>query len=170
MSLHQLFNERVKFGDYCSINAVPLMFEKDTHDLIENKDRKVMIGDGTIIGNRVTIMGGFHGTTVIGRNVKIWDGSVIGHDCKIGDNVAMVTNVTLNGGVEVGEWTHIASGVVVKPKVKIGKFCLIGVGAVVVKDIPDYSVAYGNPAKVVKENIWRPIGIPKQMVKGEQDD
>ena len=37
------------------------------------------------------------------------------------------------------------------PDVEIGKNCVIGMGAVVTKDIPDYSVAVGNPAQVIKQ-------------------
>ena len=37
------------------------------------------------------------------------------------------------------------------PRVTIGEHCLIGAGSVVTKDIPAYSLAYGNPAKVVKK-------------------
>lgn len=41
-------------------------------------------------------------------------------------------------------------GVIVCPGVKIGSNCVIGAGAVVTKDVPDYCVAAGNPAKVIK--------------------
>lgn len=39
----------------------------------------------------------------------------------------------------------------VMPGVTIGKKCVIGAGAIVTKDIPDYSIAVGNPARVIKE-------------------
>ena len=37
------------------------------------------------------------------------------------------------------------------PGVKIGKKCVIGAGSIVTKSIPDFSIAVGNPAKIIKE-------------------
>ena len=39
----------------------------------------------------------------------------------------------------------------IMPNVKIGKMCIIGAGAVVTKDVPDYSVVVGVPAKIIKK-------------------
>ena len=52
--------------------------------------------------------------------------------------------------VEIGEGTWLGEGVCVIGA-KIGKGCVIGANAVVTKDIPDYSVAVGSPAKVIKK-------------------
>jgi maltose O-acetyltransferase len=54
--------------------------------------------------------------------------------------------------IEIGEDTWLGGGVIVCPGVKIGKRCIIAAGAVVVRDIPDDSMAAGNPA-VVKKSI-----------------
>lgn len=53
------------------------------------------------------------------------------------------------GKISVGEGSLIGARSVIMPGVKIGKNCVIGVGAVVTKDVPDNSVAVGIPAKVV---------------------
>lgn len=45
---------------------------------------------------------------------------------------------------------NIGANCVVVAGVHIGKRCQIGAGSVVTKDIPDYSVAIGNPARVIK--------------------
>ena len=52
--------------------------------------------------------------------------------------------------MEIGEGTWLGEGVCVIGA-KIGKGCVIGANAVVTKDIPDYSVAVGSPAKVIKK-------------------
>jgi acetyltransferase-like isoleucine patch superfamily enzyme len=54
--------------------------------------------------------------------------------------------------VIVGEGTHIGAGATVIPNIKIGKWCTIGAGSVILKDVPDYAVIYGNPGKVIKYN------------------
>jgi acetyltransferase-like isoleucine patch superfamily enzyme len=55
----------------------------------------------------------------------------------------------INAPVAVGDYTFIGSGSVIMPGAKIGKGCLIGVGSIVKGEIPDFSIATGNPARVV---------------------
>ena len=52
--------------------------------------------------------------------------------------------------ITVGNDVWIGANVCVLPGVTIGDGCVIGAGSVVVKDIPSYSVAVGNPCKVIK--------------------
>lgn len=61
--------------------------------------------------------------------------------------------------VVIGEGSWLGTNVVVVGNVHIGKHCVIGANSVVTKDIPDYSVAAGIPAKVIKrydleKNVW----------------
>lgn len=53
--------------------------------------------------------------------------------------------------VIIDEHCWIGEKVIILPGVSIGKWCIIGSGAVVTKSIPDYSIAVGNPAKVIKQ-------------------
>ncbi|WP_405373425.1 DapH/DapD/GlmU-related protein [Pseudobutyrivibrio sp.] len=53
--------------------------------------------------------------------------------------------------VSIGEGSWIGEMVCILPGVHIGKKCIIGAGSVVTKSIPDYSIAVGNPAKVIKK-------------------
>lgn len=72
--------------------------------------------------------------------------------------------------ITVGDNVWIGAGVQVMPGVTIGSDVVIGGGSVVTKDIPDHSVAYGNPCKVVRkitdadrERCWditRPVSHP----------
>ncbi|MCR5079121.1 MAG: sugar O-acetyltransferase [Bacilli bacterium] len=87
----------------------------------------------------------------------------------IGDNVMIGPNVTLvtachplhptirKGGIQFNEYINIGNscwigaGVIIMPSVTIGNNCVIGAGSIVTKDIPDNSLAYGSPAKVVRK-------------------
>ena len=53
--------------------------------------------------------------------------------------------------IKVGDNVWIGGNVVVLPGVTIGNNCVIGAGSIVVKDIPDNSIAVGNPCKVIKQ-------------------
>ncbi len=65
-------------------------------------------------------------------------------------DIPIIAQGTTGEGISIDEGTWLGSGVIVTDGVKIGKHCVIGAGAVVVSDIPDYAVAVGVPAKIVK--------------------
>ena len=54
-----------------------------------------------------------------------------------------------SGNVTVGEQSHVGTGSSIRQSVRIGKNVTIGTGSVVVQDIPDSCVAYGNPCKMI---------------------
>ena len=86
----------------------------------------------------------------------------IGARTKIGPNCQLVTpNHPINyierrksiekcSCITIGNDCWLGTGVIVCPGVSIGNRCVIGAGSVVVNDIPDDSIAVGNPAKVIK--------------------
>ena len=62
--------------------------------------------------------------------------------------------------VTIGEDCWIGGGAVICPGVTIGNRCVIGAGSVVTKDIPDDSVAVGNPARLIRKQAWPGILFP----------
>lgn len=52
--------------------------------------------------------------------------------------------------MSIGDGSYIGINTVIVGNVKIGKHCVIGANSVVTKDVPDYSVAVGIPARVIK--------------------
>lgn len=104
------------------------------------------IGEGTVILHNAVVQI----NTLVGRHCIINTSANVDHDCVLGDFVHISPNATLCGNVTVGEGTHICASVTVIPGVTIGKWCVIGAGSVVTRDIPDFSVAVGVPAKSIK--------------------
>ncbi|NEQ84957.1 MAG: maltose O-acetyltransferase [Moorea sp. SIO2I5] len=62
----------------------------------------------------------------------------------------MEQGVYSKGPVVIGDDVWLGAGAIVLDGVRIGKGCIIGAGAVVTKDLPDYAVAIGVPARVIR--------------------
>lgn len=86
----------------------------------------------------------------IGKHCIINTGATVDHECVIEDYIHIAPGAHLCGQVRVGQGTLIGVGTSVTPCVHIGKWCVIGAGSVVVSDIPDGYLAYGNPCRLVK--------------------
>ena len=91
----------------------------------------------------------------IGDNVTIsFDVAFVNHDAstRVIRNLPNQNKETvIYGKIEIGNNSFIGCRTVILPDVKIGDNCIIGAGSVVTKSIPPYSIAVGNPAKVVKK-------------------
>jgi len=57
------------------------------------------------------------------------------------------------GRVKIGKYSFVGAGAKVLPGVTIGKGCLVAAGAIVNRDLPDFSIAVGQPAKVVGSTV-----------------
>lgn len=110
----------------------------------------VKFGEGNYVGPGAIINAG----TSVGDNCIINTGAILDHDCLIGDNVHIATGAVLSGGVKVRENSHIGSGASVIQYAVIGDNTLIGSGSNVVCDIEPRVVAYGNPCKKARENVY----------------
>jgi sugar O-acyltransferase (sialic acid O-acetyltransferase NeuD family) len=104
------------------------------------------IGEGTVVLPGSIVNSG----SVIGMHCIINTSGIVEHDSYIFDYVHIAPNVTLCGGVEIGEGTFIGAASTVLPNVKIGKWCVIGAGSVITQHIPDYSLVMGVPGKVIR--------------------
>ncbi len=137
----------------------------------------LFIGDNVRIGSN-TIIACSGSLKHLGEGFNIGSNSGIGDFCffgsaggiKIGENVIMGQNVRFhsenhnynrldipikeqgvtNKGINVGNDCWIGSGVVFLDGVTVGEGCVIGANTLVNKDIPPFSVAVGNPAKIIK--------------------
>ena len=109
--------------------------------------RTATIGEGSIIHQLAVL----DADACVGACSIINKGSILSHDCRIGDFVHVSPGCILLGNVTVGNDSHIGAGATVREGISIGNDVMIGMASVVVKDIADSTVAFGNPCKVVRE-------------------
>lgn len=112
----------------------------------------VRIGKGSEIGERCRIS--IANSLDIGEKVLFSPNVYItdcDHDYHNIDVPVIAQGIVQKGQkVSIGDGSYIGINVVIVGNVKIGKHCVIGANSVVTKDIPDYCVAVGSPARVIK--------------------
>jgi acetyltransferase-like isoleucine patch superfamily enzyme len=132
----------------------------------------IEFGDNVYVGHNTILKGYYKNSLTIGDNVWIGQncffhsagGIRIGNNVGIAPHVKVLTSFHKEQGIEIPilfseiefqpvtieDDSDIGIGSIILPGVQIGKGVQIGAGAVVTKNIPDYAVAFGVPAQVVK--------------------
>lgn len=119
--------------------------------LTGEKVSKLIIEDGCTIGHFNHIYA--TKSIILHKNVLTADKVYISdnlHGYKDINTPILRQPIVQNGEVEIGEGSWLGENVCVLGA-KIGKHCVIGANSVVTKDVPDYSVAVGSPARVIKK-------------------
>ena len=107
------------------------------------------IGDNSGIGMNSHL----YGKVVIGDNVMMGPECIIytqNHAFDRTDIPMCLQGFQEEKTVIIGNDVWIGGRVIILPGVHIGNGCIIGAGAVVTKDVPDYAIVGGNPAKIIK--------------------
>jgi acetyltransferase-like isoleucine patch superfamily enzyme len=110
---------------------------------------KVKIADNVSITARCSLVGGTHPFLDVHSPVRI------------GNRLSGVGSI-----VEIGEGSFIGIGSTISMNVRVGKYVVIGAQSVVKKSIPDFSVAFGNPAEVIMrydavDDAWKGVKTTK---------
>ena len=112
----------------------------------------VWIGERVEIGANTCIDRGTMEDTYIGNDVKIDNLCHIAHNVRIEDRGVVIALSLLGGSSVLEEGSYLAPGVMVRNQVRIGRDSLVGMGAVVTKNVESNTVVVGVPAKAIREN------------------
>ena len=122
------------------------------------------IGKNSVVNNQLTVV--LPKNVTIGSGVTVMNGALMmaAGGITIEDKVMIAANVQLISNnhdpyvrdvitcrpilIKYGAW--VGAGATILPGVTVGKYAIVGANSVVNKDIPDYAVAVGSPAKVIK--------------------
>lgn len=120
----------------------------------EKKEIVIKIGDGCYLGYMTSILACDEGTILIGDNVLFASNVIVTNenhgmnpesDFPYMDQELTCKSISIGDGCWIGEKVCILSGVT------IGEKSIVGAGSVVTKSLPEYCIAAGNPAKVIKK-------------------
>ena len=125
------YGNNIYFGDNCEVNMNCTFLD----------DNRIVIGNNALIAPNVQIYTAFHPTNAADRfGAPREDGSFA--FCR-----------TQTAPVIIGNNVWIGGGAILLPGVTIGDNVVIGAGSVVTHDIPANKVAFGNPCRVVRDNL-----------------
>ena len=141
---------------FCSIGAPP-------QDLkFGGEKTRVVIGNFNTIREFVTINRSTTadiGVTIMGDHNLIMAYCHVAHNCKLGDRIVMANGATLAGHVHVEDNAIIGGLTGIHQFSSIGAHCIIGGASAVVKDVPPYTMASGNHAKLFGLNL---VGLKRR--------
>lgn len=131
-----------------------------------------IIGSATMNGKAKNLRIGAHSFIASGVVLELHAPIEIGNFVVLNQGVRILTAThdvhseawaTRRAAVHIGDYAWIAVGALILPGVTIGNGAVVGAGAVVAKDIPEYSVVAGNPARVVGERsrklMYSPVAL-----------
>lgn len=125
---------------------------KTKHDFINVIHPSAILSTFTSLGTGNMLLQGsiIQAQTRIGNHVIVNTGAKVDHDNILDDFVHIAPGAVLCGCVKIGEGSFIGAGATIIPGKTIGAWATVGAGSVVIDDIPDYAVAVGNPARIIK--------------------
>ncbi len=138
--------------------------EHVTRNIFKHSGTTFNVNRGAYFGTGINISIGNNSS--IGRNCQLANDVTIGNDVMMAPEVAIFSvlhktedttiPMRLQGNltpkpVTIGDDVWIGQRAMIMPGVNIGNGVIIAAGAIVTKDVPDFSVVGGNPAKIIKQ-------------------
>lgn len=111
-----------------------------------------VVGPGTVLLAHAVLTAAVQ----VGSHIAVMPHAVLTHDCVLEDFVTVASGVRLAGACRVERGAYLGAGAVVRELVTVGAWSLVGMGSVVLRDIPPSEAWVGNPA-----TLLRTIPVPE---------
>lgn len=105
------------------------------------------IGEGSVILAGAVIGVG----AILGKLCLLNTNASLDHDSFMGDYSSLAPNVATGGNIRIGKYTAVGIGANLLQGIEVGKHSVIGAGSLVVENIGPHKVAYGTPAKEIRD-------------------
>ncbi|MGE7432952.1 acetyltransferase [Kitasatospora sp. NPDC001175] len=102
----------------------------------------------------------------VGAHVAVMPQTVLTHDTEVADLVTLATGVRLGGGVRLERGCYLGAGAMVREYTTVGRWSLVGMGSVVLHDVPPRQVWAGSPARFLRAAAGAPEGANPPPVPG----
>jgi sugar O-acyltransferase (sialic acid O-acetyltransferase NeuD family) len=111
------------------------------------------IGAGSVVGPGSVLLAGavLTADVTVGSHVAVMPQVVLTHDDRVADYATVASGVRLGGGVVLEAGAYVGAGALVREGVTIGAWSLVGLGSVVLRDVPPGQVWAGNPARLLRD-------------------
>jgi sugar O-acyltransferase (sialic acid O-acetyltransferase NeuD family) len=110
---------------------------------------RVRLGRGTYVNHGVSVGGG----TVVGDHVALGPGAIVGHDSILEDFALIAPGAVISGFCRIGLACYVGAAAAIRQRVTVGDGALVGMGAVVLRDVLPGQTVVGNPARVLVRSI-----------------
>lgn len=103
------------------------------------------LGPGVCVGPLCDVSPG----VTLGRHVALRAGASLGHDVVLGDFAFFGPKAISLGYAQIGEGAHIGPGAILREGIHVGRYAVVGFGSAVVRDVEEFSIVAGNPARPI---------------------
>lgn len=152
-------------GAHCIVGAPPeVRSEPQDVGWIDAVESGVTIGDRNVLREAVQVHAGWKRVTKLGDDIFIMNQAYVAHDAQLDEGVTIASSATLAGHVHIERRVNLGMGVAVHQGRSVGAFAMVGMGAVVTRDLPPFTVSFGSPARPRRANI---IGLERADIPRE---
>jgi UDP-N-acetylglucosamine acyltransferase len=139
---HAVLLGRTELGANCRVHAHAVLGDIPQDRAYTGEPTRCVIGAGTIIREGATVhrSTGAETATVVGERCYLMTNAHVGHNCRLGNDVALVSGALLGGHVQIGDRTIVSGNTALHQFVRVGTLAMLAGVAAIVQDVPPFAL------------------------------